>query len=276
MRTASAISTGLHVVVLLWAAISFSGKTFDVTPAESMPVDIVSDKDFSQLTKGVKDAPKVEIPKPKVEKIDEPKPNDDPAPQLTEKKEVKATQQKAAEPPPQTKPDPIADKLKKLDDPKQQTKKEEPKKAAQEQPKFDANKIAALLDKRDPKRNAATGAELNSAPTLGAASGNAAQLSQSELDALRARLMGLWNPPIGIQNPQDFVIRVRIKLGRDGKLSAPPIVLTSGNGTLFSSARDSAVRAVFQGQPFDMLRPEHYETWKDIEVTFDPRDMFRG
>jgi hypothetical protein len=25
-----------------------------------------------------------------------------------------------------------------------------------------------------------------------------------------------------------------------------------------------------------MLKPEHYDTWKDIEVTFDPRDMFRG
>jgi outer membrane biosynthesis protein TonB len=275
MRTASAISTGLHVAVLLWATLSFSGKTFETTPAESMPVDLVSEKDFSQLTKGVKDAPKLEMPKPNVEKIGEPRPNDDPAPTLTEKKEVKATQQKASEPPPQAKPDPIADKIKKLEDTKQQAKKEEPKKPAHEQPKFDANKIAALLDKRDPKRTAATGTEL-SAPSLGAASGNAAQLSQSEIDALRAKLMGLWNPPIGIQNPQDFVIRVRIKLGRDGKLSSPPIVLTSGSGTLFSSARDSAIRAVFQGQPFDMLRPEHYETWKDIEVTFDPRDMFRG
>lgn len=275
MRTASAISTGLHVAVLLWAAISFSGKTFEVTPAESLPVDLISDKDFSQLTKGVKDAPKLEIPKPRVEKIDDPKPTDEP--KLTEKKEVKATQQKSAEPPPQAKPDPIADKIKKLDDPKQQTKNEpQPKKPAHEQPKFDANKIAALLDKRDPQRNAATGNELNSAPSLGAASGNAATLSQSELDALRARLMGLWNPPVGIQNPQDYVIRIRIRLGRDGKLSAPPTVLSSGTGMLYNSARDSAVRAVFQGQPFDMLRPDHYETWKDIEVTFDPRDMFRS
>jgi hypothetical protein len=24
-----------------------------------------------------------------------------------------------------------------------------------------------------------------------------------------------------------------------------------------------------------MLKPEHYEQWKDIEITFDPRDMFR-
>jgi colicin import membrane protein len=38
----------------------------------------------------------------------------------------------------------------------------------------------------------------------------------------------------------------------------------------------SAVRAVQLGQPFNMLRPEHYEQWKDIEITFDPRDMIRG
>jgi colicin import membrane protein len=36
------------------------------------------------------------------------------------------------------------------------------------------------------------------------------------------------------------------------------------------------VRAVFLSQPFDMLKPEHYELWKEIEITFDPRYMFRG
>src|SRR5208283_6090842 len=56
MRVASAISTGLHAAVLLWALVSFSGKTFEVTPAESLPVDLVSEKDFSEMTKGVKKA----------------------------------------------------------------------------------------------------------------------------------------------------------------------------------------------------------------------------
>jgi outer membrane biosynthesis protein TonB len=279
MKTASAISTGLHAAVLLWALVSFSGKTFEVTPAESLPVDVVSEKDFSEMTKGAKQAPKIEMPKPLVDKIDTPKPADDPVPKLTEKKELKAVAEKTPEPQAQTKPDPIAEKLKKQDEQKQQAKAEPlpPKKPPQkEQPKFDADKIAALLDKRDPQRNAATGAELNSAPSLGTATGSAAKLSQSEIDALRARLMSLWNPPIGIQNPEDFVIRIRIQLGRDGKLSAPPTVLSTGTGPLYNSARDSAVRAVFQGQPFNMLKPDHYETWKDIEVNFDPRDMFRG
>lgn len=279
MRTASAISTGLHAAVLLFAVVTFTGKPLEATPVEALPVDMVSEKDFSEMTKGAKTAPKAEIPKALVEKIDQLKPNETPVPKLTEKKEITPTAEKTPEPQPQTKPDPIAEKIKKQDDPKQQAKEEPlpPKKPPQkQQPKFDADKIAALLDKRDPQRNASAGEQLNLAPSLGAATGNAARLSQSEIDALRSRLISLWNPPIGIQNPQDFVIRIRIQLGKDRKLSAPPTVLSSGNGTLYNSARDSAVRAVFQAQPFDMLKPEHYETWKDLEVNFDPRDMFHG
>jgi len=74
MKMASAISTGLHAAVLLWALVSFSGKTFEVTPAESLPVDLVSERDFSEMTKGAKQAPKLEIPKPLVEKIADAKP----------------------------------------------------------------------------------------------------------------------------------------------------------------------------------------------------------
>jgi outer membrane biosynthesis protein TonB len=280
MKTASVISTGLHVAVLLWATLSFTGESFKVPPTESLPVDLVSDKEFSEITMGVKEAPKpVEKPKPLVEKIAEPtpKPVEDTKPKVSEKKQLEAAAEK--QPAPKPEPDPIAEKIKKVE--KQQQAKAEPKPLPPRKPpvpkppKFDADKIAALLDKRDPQRTAATGATL-SAPTLGTAMGNAAHLSQSELDALRARLMALWNPPVGIQNPEDYVIRIRIQLGRDGRLTAPPAVITHGSGQLFETARDSAVRAVFRGQPFDMLKPEHYDTWKDIEVTFDPRDMFRG
>jgi colicin import membrane protein len=278
-RAASAISFGLHAAVLLWALVSISSKPLEATPVESLPVDLVSDKDFSEMMKGAKTAPKAEIPKPLVEKLDTPKPVENPTPKVAEKKEIAPTLDKTPPPQPETKPDPIAEKLKKTDQPKEVAKQEPlpPKRPPQkQQPKFDADKIAALLDQRAPQRNAATGETLNSVPTLGAATGNAARLSQSEIDALRARLMSLWNPPVGIQNPEEFVIRIRVQLGKDGKLTAPPVVLSSGTGVLYNSARDSAVRAVFQGQPFTMLKPDHYETWKDIEVTFDPRDMFHG
>ena len=71
-------------------------------------------------------------------------------------------------------------------------------------------------------------------------------------------------------------MRIRVKRNPDGMLLSPPIVLTSGQSPLVMAARDSAIRALFRGQPYDMLKPEHYEQWKDVEITFDPRDMFRG
>lgn len=281
MRKATAISAGLHAAVLLWATISFSGKTFDVTPAESLPVDFISEKDFSEMTKGVKDAPKVETPKPLVEKKTEepPKPIEEAKPKVTEKKELQAAKEPTPPPePPPPKADPIAEKLKQPDEPKQ-TKAEQqplpPKKPPQKpQPKFEPDKIAALLDKRDPQRNAATGVEANATPSLGTAAGTAAQLSQSEIDALRARLMALWNPPVGMQDASQTQVTIRIKFRKDGTLAVGPQVLTSGSGAQFNAMRDSAVRAVFVGQPYTMLRPEHYEQWKEIDFTFDTRQMF--
>jgi colicin import membrane protein len=274
------ISTGLHAAVLLWAVVSFTGETFQVTPAESLPVDIISDKDFSELTKGIKDAPKpVEKPKPLVEKKVEPQPKiEDFKVPITEKTDIKPTVQKQ-EQQPQPKPDPIADKIEKAE---KQIAKEEPKPLPPKkpplpkQPKFDADKIAALLDQRAPQRAAIGGSEVNTLPTMGTALGNASQLSQSELDALRTRLMGLWNPPVGIKNPEAYVIRIRIQLNKNRGLSAPPILLSHGQDAIWEAAAASALRAVMRGQPYDMLKTEHYETWKDIEVTFDPREMFGG
>jgi colicin import membrane protein len=93
---------------------------------------------------------------------------------------------------------------------------------------------------------------------------------------MRRRLMQLWNPPAGVQNPEQLVVKIRITLGRDGRLNGPPNVLTSGRGTIFETARDNAVRALLIGQPFQMLSPATYDLWKEIEITFDPRDMLRG
>jgi colicin import membrane protein len=229
------------------------------------------------LTKGVKIAPKLEIPKPLVEKIAEAKPADTPVPKITEKAEIKVTAPKTAEPEPASKPDPIADKLQKPDEKKQEAKVEQPlppKKPEKKQPKFDADKIAALLDKRDPTRNAATGETLANAPSMGVATGKAAKLTQSEIEALRARLYALWSPPVGAQDADGIQIEIRIRFRRDGTLEIGPQVLTSGSGALFIAMRDTAVRAVLIGQPYTMLRPDHYDDWKEIDFVFDTKQMF--
>lgn len=294
MKIAYAISGIGHAAVLLWSVWSLAANPLPAPPGDALPVDIVSVSEFTQLTSGNKSAPKVEPQKPLVEKVAEAKPVEDPAAKVVEKKEVKA----AREPPPapetkpaeskpeqkqvETKPDQIADALAKDEAKPSEPKKAEartpmpPKKPAPPAPKFDPKQVAALLDKRDATRLAAAGETLNNSVSLGVSNGQAAQISLSELDALRQRLNRLWSIPAGAKDPQELIVLVRIKLKPDGTLAAPPMVLSSGKSPLFVAARDSAVRALFRGQPYDMLKPEHYEQWKDIEITFDPRDMVRG
>jgi outer membrane biosynthesis protein TonB len=296
INKAYAISAVGHGVVLLWSVLSFAAKPLPTPPSEALPVDIVSVSEFTQMTAGNKDAAKVEAQKPLVEKVAEAKAVEDPTAKVVEKKEVKAARE-APPPVPETKPaepekkvaevkpDQVAEALAKDEakPPPPEPKKAEAKpptptkKPAPPAPKFDPKKVEALLDKRDSTRLAAAGDTLNSATSLGASSGASSQISLSELDALRQRLAQLWTPPAGAKDPQELVVVFRIKLRPDGRMAPGPWpqLVASGNTPLAIAARESAARALNRGQPFDMLKPEHYEQWKDIEITFDPRDMFR-
>ena len=289
-ETKSAIaSAALHAGVLGFALLTFSGAARDAPQPESMPLDLVSTEDFSKLAKGAKDAPKAETPKPLVEKKAEiPKPVEEQKPKPVEKKpEVQATRAETA-PPAEQKPDPIAEKIKK-EEPKPATKQEAkppekkvelpPKKPPPKpQPKFDADKIAALLDKREAVRETATGDQVNDKPSLGASQGAEARLSQSEVDALRARLRECWNPPVGAVSASNSSVVFRVMFRRDGGIAgAPALVQVTGAGSEQGPVLvESARRALLLCQPYKMLKPEHYDMWKDMEITFDPRDMFRG
>ncbi|MCC6889659.1 MAG: cell envelope integrity protein TolA [Hyphomicrobiales bacterium] len=290
MRADWTISACCHLVVVGAALVSFAPPRLPAAHVESIPVNIVTDTDKSQSPRGMTTAPQSDTQKPFVERIGESQPVDNPAAKIAPREvtastdatppppEPKQTAKKKAEP----KRDLIAEAIKKDDARKTEKKQADakvptpPKRPPQPQPKFDARQVEALLDKRVPQRKQATGDALNDTVSLGTPRASARQLTQSELDALRARLAQLWNPPAGAQNPQELVVQVRMRLKPDGTLAGPPIVTTSGQSVLFMAARDSAIRAVFRGQPFDMLRPETYEEWKDIEITFDPRDMIRG
>lgn len=294
MRTGLTISTVAHCAFLAWSVFTLAAKPFESNPTESMPVDIITNDQFSKITMGEKTGKKSEPPKQRAEKIAEAKPVEEPTKKITEKKEITPTA--AAEPPPseskpdpkpektqEPKADPIADALKK-DEQKKPEKKVEakppaptpPKKPTPPQPKFDAAKVAALLDKRDPQRYAATAASLNSTASLGAPKGNSPILSQSELDALRNRLKECWNPPVGALDAQRVYVVYRVIFNQDGTVAHAPELVEASANAMGPAMAESAKRAILQCQPFTMLRPETYETWKDIEIMFDPRDMFRG
>jgi colicin import membrane protein len=294
MRTGLTISTIAHGAFLAWSILTLVAKPFDSPPMETMPVDIISSDQFSKITTGERLGKKNTPPQARVEKIGETKPVEEPTKKITEKKEITPTA--AAEPPPsETKPepkpekthepkaDPIAEALKK-DEAKKPEKKVEakpptptpPKKPTPPQPKFDPAKVAALLDKRDPQRNAATGSVMNANASLGSSTGHAQQLSQSELDALRARLSQCWNPPVGALDAQKLVVVLRVVFNTDGTVARVPELVEATASPIGPALAESAKRAVLQCQPFTMLKPENYETWRDMEILFDPRDMFRG
>ena len=69
---------------------------------------------------------------------------------------------------------------------------------------------------------------------------------------------------------------MRVLFKPDGTVAAPPQLVAATASPFGPAMAESAMRAVLTCQPFTMLRPEHYEQWKDIEITFDPRDMFGG
>jgi len=301
MRTGLAISASLHAAVLLWGLVTFGVKPLETTPGDSLPVDIISDTEYSQLTAGVKNAPKVVKPAPLVEKIDKPNPVEDSTPKVAPKQEIRTASAapvpipeiKPPEPKPEKakapEPDPIAEALKKEEAKRKEEakkreeqkrkeeakKREEEKKRKEQEQAFDPNKIAALLDKRSPQRQAAAGATLNSTPSLGLPSGNAATLSQSEIDALRAQIQACWNPPAGVLEAKELIVRIRLQLREDGSLSANPTLLNHGSHPIFQIAAESAMRAIKRCQPYK-LPIAKYAVWRDVEVTFDPRDMFRG
>jgi outer membrane biosynthesis protein TonB len=302
-------SVALHVLVIGWGLVSFSARSLEAPPPESMPVDIISADQLSRITAGIKTGEK-DKPKPLVEKVADAQPVDDAVGKITKKEAIvtdaapdptppmeKPVEKKPDPPKPvaESKPkdepkpiekkpdppkvDPIAEALKsdeaKKPAPKPQAKAAPPPPVKKREYKFDTETIAALVDKRDPTRQSITGAALNSSASLGSSRGTAATLSQSEMAAMRARLRQLWNVPPGDEHPEELMVTVRIWMSPDRRLSAPPQVVSSGNSPRSKAAADAAVRALLQGQPFMMLRDETYDQWKFMDIDFGP-EMSRG
>lgn len=179
-----------------------------------------------------------------------------------------AAAQKPDKKPAPFKADRIANLLKKTH-PAQPHEKPTPK-----TPKYNANQIAQLLDHRAPQRHAASAAALNSSASLGAPDAPAnAQLSQSEIDALRERLRECWSPPPGVNGTMNIYVSLRVLFKPNGALAQAPIVVAGSPSPLGPALAESGKRALLLCQPFTMLKPEHYAQWRDITVDFDPRDL---
>jgi hypothetical protein len=298
MKPGMTISCIGHAAALAFGVVAISAQPMEAPPVETLPVSFISDKDFTQLSKGVKNAPQLKIPdlKPLADKVDTPKPVDQQAPKVADKPpittdsskpkvdtkvDIKPDPKQAAKvDKPQTpdyKPDQIADLLKKDASKTPPKPDDNPSAQKQDVPKFNADQVAELLDKRDPQRQVAADESVNAAPGLGSANGVlGAQLSQSEIDALRARISSCWSPPPGIDATSKLYVVLRVLFKTDGTMSQTPVLVEGSVSALGPALAESAKRALLLCQPFTMLKPEHYDQWKDLELKFDPQELLGG
>jgi outer membrane biosynthesis protein TonB len=277
MRLGVTISSFGHALLLAWALVSFSAKPFDAMQIEAMPVDVVSDKDLAQMTAGVKSAPKAEAPKPLVEKVaPEVKMPEEIIPKVSDKQEIKSASAEKTPPVPDTKPKPEQKPVEKRDEIAETLKKEPPKPLPPKkppQPKLDLSSIQnklALLDKREQRRNAATGETLNPTASAGSSTGHASILSANYLNALVGRLTDCWNADGGNMREDVDSLYMTLSFNPDGTLAGEPRFDVPPRDSRQQAVAMGVLRAIIKCQPYAMLPRTRYDEWKNLAFKFCP------
>ena len=295
MRKSTFISAALHSAILLWALVAFPAAQMDKAPLLAIPVDLATPSELTKIKAGTADA-KDEAPlagKPKEEKpeaVKEAKTPPEQSAAAAEKPEteLKPEEKPKAETPKEAAPEPEA---KKPEEKKAEEKPAKPKEAAAAPPKkpkppatakkrdFNTDRIAALLNKIPDAANEPNPVlpsdETPSKKVRGQSNGTQMTMSVNEIDALRSRIAQCWSPPPGGLGAGQIVVKLRLKLNEDGTLVGYPTVANSGSSPFFQAAADSAVRAVYQCQPYS-LPSDKYALWRDMILNFDPSDMYRA
>ena len=304
------VSSVGHAALMGWALISLpSPSANDVSDLEILPIELVSVSDVTDVVKGeataevqdkVKEATK-KTPEP-IEEIPEP------APKVAPKPEKAAPQEQAEPQPPVVEPDPVptpepepVPAPEPEPEPQPQpdvTPEPEPEKPAQVAPKpiaalpkikpriprkpakqeepkrdFDVNALKALANQNDTGAPTRSGEQDQSA-SFGSRNGTeAAAMTQSELDALRAQISRCWSPPVGAVDASQLAVKIEFGLDRQGNVNFGPQPIQYPANQFGVAAAESAMRAVRRCAPYS-LPADKYEAWRRVRINFDPSDMF--
>jgi outer membrane biosynthesis protein TonB len=103
-----------------------------------------------------------------------------------------------------------------------------------------------------------------------------AQLSTSERDMLVQQIEHCWNYDPGAKGADDLKVEIHIELDETGTITSSQIVdrarLTSD--PVWRAAAESAYRATLAPDCHTLkLPPDKYQTWKSINLIFDPKDL---
>lgn len=101
-------------------------------------------------------------------------------------------------------------------------------------------------------------------------------LSSAERDGFRVAVQSCWVVDVGSQ-AANITVTVGFSLTQEGKVEANSLKLISAQGepaSAVNSAFQTARRAILRCQKGGYALPkDKYDTWRDVEMTFNPKDM---
>lgn len=220
-------------------------------------------------------------PVPATEVTPEPQPKQDVKPDpvaetiVNDQAEAEAVKLPENAPAPEAKPKPPQAQTAKTPDRKQDDKQaqEAASRPKSEEKEFNADEVAALLNKQKPSGGGAK-RSTEQASLGGKKDTGGSKLSQSEMDALRGQIQRCWNVPAGAMDGGALKVSVQFKLSQTGEIEGRPEIISGGGAAgIERAAAESARRAVLQCAPYN-LPADKYEAWADVIVNFDPSEMF--
>ena len=179
-------------------------------------------------------------------------------------------------------PEDKVDKVKKIEDDKQNPEKidNEVKQVSEfeKDELFDPDNIAALIDKSKiessesiKKTDEITQDQDKNFKNLG--------LSLSEEDALKAQIFGCWSIPLGLPYNENLLVRIKLQLKPDGTIINSEILdharMNKPGQGFYKVLAESALRAIKLCQPL-RVPTTGYERWKELQLNFDAREMLEG
>ncbi len=261
----------LHLAMIIIMAVGlpyFFKPDTDLTPTaltvEIVPITDVTNLKLSQKRVSEKPAPAPKAAAKPTPKTAKPKPAPAPKPDAV----------------PLPDPDKKAEPEKKKPEPPKKPEKEktDPKKE-QEDDEFAVlmSKLKNDADKADEKEKPVKDATPDTAKSKSDTYDASKPLSISEKDAIRGQFVKCWRMPAGARDDFSLAVRVRVLVNSDGTVRevglVPDQVSRYQSDTFFRAAADSALRAVQLCSPLKGLSTDKYETWKDMELNFDPQEM---
>ena len=262
------LSTVLHVLVVLSAFIVLPTPEKISLPDYALPIDVITIDEFTRMTS---QDPKPEIKTDQAEEIEKPPAN---------------IRQETAPPPPADNTDAmplLGPKPASTPKPKEADSMPEPVNLVgdvvplarprpakpERKPLLDTAAVQALLDKTPDLPEPTP-------PKLVADLPPGERMSLSEIDAFRAQIRACWSVPAGAKNAESLVVRVRVQLDTSGRPIAKKVINRAQlTDSFFLSAAESVLRAIERCQPYKMP-PEKYESWREMELNFDPSKMLNG